>query len=230
MHSGLTDVTADQHHAQNHAARHATGQPDALTAADVGASPAVHNHDAAYSLLGHAHVLADGDIPATIARDAEVAAGYATVGHTHAGAGVTGGAIRKTANQTMTATAQTAITDLSFAVAATSTYWFRVVIRVTTSTGTSPTSAYGVTGPASPTAVGITQRQDTSTSVQATAVLTAFGNFAAGAQVANTGAEIEGVIQTGASGGTVQITVARAGTTPSMVIPAGVGGVWLKLA
>lgn len=52
LHSGLTDVTADQHHAQNHAARHVTGQPDALTAANIGAATSDHNHDAAYEASG----------------------------------------------------------------------------------------------------------------------------------------------------------------------------------
>lgn len=140
------------------------------------------------------------------------------------------GAIRKTGPQTMTATAQTAVTDMAFAVAANSTYYFEMEVVVTTSTGTAPTTAWGFTGPASPTAVGITMTQDTSTSVQVDAVITAFGNFAAGAQVANTGATFRGVVQTGAAAGTVQLTCARAGTTPSMVIPAGCVGYWLKTA
>ena len=49
-----------------------------------------HNHDASYApthahpyaATSHAHV--DGDIPATIARDAEVAAAYSPLAHTHA--------------------------------------------------------------------------------------------------------------------------------------------------
>lgn len=80
LHSGLSDVTADQHHAQNHAARHATGQADALTAANIGAAASNHNHDASYAAASHAHV--DADIPAGIARDAEVTTAISN----HAGA------------------------------------------------------------------------------------------------------------------------------------------------
>lgn len=253
-HDQLTNVSADDHHPQLHAAAHATGQGDALTPAAIGAAASGHNHDGSYAGAGHTHTLVDGDIPASIARDSEVTsaiaahegganphptyltqaegdAAYAATGHSHGGGGgVTGGAIRKTGNQTMTATAQTAITDLSFAVDASSTYYFQVTVIVTTSSGTSPTTAYGVTGPASPTAVAITREQDTSTSVEASSVITSFTTFAAGAQVANTKAVLSGVVQTGAASGTVQITAARGGTTPSMVVAAGSGGFWLKLA
>lgn len=140
-----------------------------------------------------------------------------------------GGVIRKTANQTMTLTAQTAVADMSFAAAANSTYYFAMTIRVTTSTGTAPTTAWGFTGPASAT-VAIAGEQDTSTSVEAKGVLTAFGSLAAGAQVASTGAEFRGTVQTGATAGTVQLTAARGGTTPSMVVAAGSNGFWVKLA
>lgn len=141
-----------------------------------------------------------------------------------------GGVIRKTAAQTLTATSQTAIADASFAVAANSKYFFTMNVNVTTSTGTSPTTAYGFTGPAGAT-IAISDEQDTSTSVETSSVITAFGNFAAGAQVANSGAKFVGVVETGATAGTVQLTCARAGTTPSMVIPiGGVQGFWLKVA
>jgi len=130
----------------------------------------------------------------------------------------------------MTATAQTAVTDMSFPVVANATYVFQMVVPVTTSSGTSPTTAYGLTGPASPVAVAATCRQSTSTSVEASNVITAFGAFPAGAQAANTRSEVEGVVQTGANGGTVQLTCARAGTTPSMVIPAGAHGSWVRVA
>jgi hypothetical protein len=103
-------------------------------------------------------------------------------------------------------------------------------VNVTTSSGTSPTTAYGFTGPAGAT-VAIAGEQDTSTSVEANVLLTAFGNAAAGAQVANTGARFTGVVETGGTAGTVQLTCARGGTTPSMVIPiGGVQGFWIKLA
>lgn len=130
----------------------------------------------------------------------------------------------------MTLTGQTAITDMSFAVAASSTYYFAMTCRITTSTGTSPTTAWGFTGPAGVSAVAITAEQDISTSVETKGLLAAFGNLAAGAQVANTGAEFRGVVVTGGTAGTVQLTCARAGTTPSMVVAAGSGGFWLKVA
>lgn len=139
------------------------------------------------------------------------------------------GAIRKTAPQTMTATAQTAVADMAFAVAANSTYYFDMTVLVSTSTGTAPTTAWGFTGPAGAT-VAITGQQDSSSSVEAKAALTAFGAFAAAAQAANEGAAFQGVIVTGATPGTVQLTCARAGTAPSMVIPLGSNGFWLKTA
>jgi hypothetical protein len=141
-----------------------------------------------------------------------------------------GGAIRKTAPQTMTLTAATAIADMAFPVAALSTYYFHMVVRITTSTGTAPTTAYSFTGPASPTAVAITHEQDTSTSIEAKSAITAFGAFSAGAQVANTGVMFSGVVVTGSAAGTVALLAARAGTTPSMVVAAGSHGFWIKLA
>jgi hypothetical protein len=129
----------------------------------------------------------------------------------------------------MTLTAQTAVADMAFPVAANSTYFFMMSPAVTTSTGTSPTTAWGFTGPAGAT-VSIVAEIDTSTSVETNAVLGAFGNFAAGAQVANTGARFWGTVQTGATPGTVQLTAARGGTTPSMVVAAGSNGMWIKVA
>lgn len=152
------------------------------------------------------------------------------VGATGPAGAANAGVIRKTAAQTMTLTAQTAVTDMSFPVAANSTYYFAMTVRVTTSTGTAPTTAWGFTGPATPVAVAIAGEQDISTSVEVKGLLTAFGNFAAGAQVANTGAEFRGIVQTGAAAGTVQLTVARAGTTPSMSVAAGSNGFWVKTA
>jgi hypothetical protein len=141
-----------------------------------------------------------------------------------------GGPIRKTANQTLTLVAATAIADMAFPVEALSTYYFHMVVQITTSTGTAPTTAYSFTGPASPTAVAITREQDTSTSVEAKSAITAFGAFPAGAQVASTGVTFSGVVVTGAAAGTVALLAARAGTTPSMVVAAGSHGFWIKLA
>lgn len=129
----------------------------------------------------------------------------------------------------MTLTAQTAVTDMSFPAAANATYYFAMTLRVTTSTGTSPTTAWGFTGPAGAT-VAINSEQDVSTTQETKGLLTAFGNLAAAAQVANTGAEFRGVVQTGGTAGTVQLTCARGGTTPSMIIPAGCSGFWMRLA
>jgi hypothetical protein len=98
----LSDITADQHHAQLHAAAHATGQPDVITPAAIGAATtgALTTHGAlttsahggivagtdprltdARTPLSHTHV--DADLPTGLARDAEVAAAYAPVAHTH---------------------------------------------------------------------------------------------------------------------------------------------------
>ena len=159
--------------------------------------------------------------------DHNALAAAANVFATHTHAVPTGGVIRKTANQTMTATAQTAVTDMSFPVVSGGKYYFVMSVRVTTSTGTAPTTAWGFTGPAG--TVAINAEQDTSTSVEQKGLLTAFGALAAGAQVANTGAGFRGVVEPTASG-TVQLTVARGGTTPSMVIPAGCTGFWVRLA
>lgn len=46
-HSALTGVGANDHHAELHAAAHATGQPDALTPAAIGASATGHSHPSA---------------------------------------------------------------------------------------------------------------------------------------------------------------------------------------
>lgn len=203
--------------------------PHGITPANIGASSTSHTHsyEAAGAVATHAG-LADPH-PGYLTPAEHAATDHTGITGVGGGGGATGGVIRKTAAQTVTATAQTAIADASFAVAINSKYYFIMYVAVTTSTGTAPTTAYGVTGPAGAT-VAITLEQDTSTSVEASGVITAFGNFAAGAQVANTGAEVRGVVETGATAGTVQLTAARAGTTPSMVIPiGGVVGFWMKL-
>lgn len=190
-------------------------------------SPLVHTHsyETAGAVAAHA---AAADPHPTYLTQSEGDAAYATVAHTH---GIpSAGVMRVASPQTMTATAQTAVTGMSFSVAANATYYFVMSIRITTSSGTVPTTAWGFTGPASPTVVAITIEQDTSTSVEQKALLTAFGAAAAGAQVANTGAEMRGIVQTAGTAGTVQLTAARAGTTPSMVVAAGSNGFWLRVA
>lgn len=87
-HGSLSLVTANQHHSESHKSRHATGGADELTVSDIGAAASGHNHDAVYSANGHTHTLGDGDIPAAIARDAEVTSAIATHAATpHGGEG-----------------------------------------------------------------------------------------------------------------------------------------------
>jgi hypothetical protein len=200
----------------------------------VAAETHLADHNAMAALLNggvKAHTHVDGDLPAELARDSEVAAAYSPLAHTHAGAGVTGGALRKTAPQTLTLAADTPVTDMAFAVAANATYYFQMDLVVTTSTGTSPTTAWGFTGPASPTAVSVVAEIDTSTSVEVSPPpLVAFGNFPASAQVAATGAKFRGTVQTGGTAGTVALTCRRAGTAATMVIPAGCNGFFMRVA
>lgn len=249
---------------------HTAAQVTATAAAIAAHASAVNPHSLTPGTIGAAtaaHVHVDADLPAGLARDAEVAAGYSPLAHTHsyepsgtvathaAAAdphpvyltaaegvaaysdiahthGVPSAGVMRVANaQTMTATAQTAVTGMSFAAAANATYYFTMEIVISTSTGTAPTTAWGFTGPASPTAVGIAMTQDTSTSVQVDATITSFTAFAAGAQVAATGVKFSGVVQTSAgNAGTVALTAARAGTTPSMVVAAGSNGMWMRVA
>jgi hypothetical protein len=130
----------------------------------------------------------------------------------------------------MTATSQTAVTGMAFAVAANSTYTFIMDVLVSSSSGTSPTTTWGFTGPASPTLVAIMAEIDTSSTAEISAVLTSFSTFPSGAQVASSGIRVHGMVQTGATAGTVQLTAARGGTTPSMVVAAGSNGFWIKTA
>lgn len=65
----------------------------------AGKAASGHNHDVAYAPVhahpyaGTSHAHLDADIPAAIARDAEVAAAYSPLGHTHAGATIPAGLI-----------------------------------------------------------------------------------------------------------------------------------------
>lgn len=155
---------------------------------------------------------------------------YSFLAHTHAGGpGVTAGVFRKLIPQTMTSTSQTAVTDMTFPIAANSTYFFNMNIVVPTSTGTSPTTAWGFTGPAGCT-LAVQGKIDTSTSVQTTGSLAAFGNFAASAQVANSGAYFQGIIISTGTAGNVQLTAARGGTSPNMSVGQACNGFWIKTA
>ncbi len=127
---------------------------------------------------------------------------------------------RKTANQAMTLTGQTAVTDLAVNLEANATYNVEISIAVGAVTGTTPTMAIGLTGPASPTTVLLKRDQMNTATSALTAMYTAFAASAAVAQVANTVHLIKGLIVTTAAG-TLQVTVAMAGTTPNATIVAG---------
>lgn len=72
-HAATTGQTANDHHAQLHAAAHATGQPDALTAAGIGAAAASHAH-------------AEADVTSLVTD----LAGKSATSHTHTHAATTG--------------------------------------------------------------------------------------------------------------------------------------------
>lgn len=196
-------------------------------------SPTSHNHDASYSASGHTHTLADGDIPASIARDSEVAAAYSPIGHTHGAAGndprvIT---IHKAADQAITGTAVVDVTSMSFPVEANSTYIFQMWVDIIAAGGTSPTHNFQFTGPASPDRVSIKRTQMSTATAQTVGVVTAFATgMGALAYVANTKHIFEGVIKTGATAGTVQLRVTPAGTSPTSTIGRGSGGVATKVA
>lgn len=122
---------------------------------------------------------------------------------------------RKTANQNMTLTGATAITDMDIQLEANAAYDVKIVINIGTQTGTSPTANYSLTGPASPTVVSLKRTQMSTATAQTTSVITSFTAFGALAQVANTVHVIEGTIVNGANAGTLQLLVAMAGTTPN---------------
>jgi hypothetical protein len=279
LHSGLSDVTADQHHAQLHAAAHGTGQPDAVSPAAIGAAtagaltthgglttsahgglvagtdprltdartPLSHAHidadlpaglardaevAAAYSPVAHTHTLVDGDIPAAIARDAEVAAAYSPLGHTHAGAPdarlIT---IYKSSASALSGTTLQDVPAISFPVEAAGVYIFWIYVDTTAAGGTSPTAAWQLIGPASPTRVMVKRTHMTAATSQVSSVITAFGvSFASGALVANTKHLLEGVIVNGVNAGTVQLRVQLGGTLPTTTVAQGSGGLVIKVA
>lgn len=210
-------------------------------------------HTHSYAATSHTHT--EGDLPATLATDTEVAtavsdhaaaadphptyltaaegnAAYATTGHTHAATNdprLT--TFTSTADQAVSGTALVNITNLSFAVAANSTYLFTMWVDVTAAGGTSPTHNYQLTGPASPSRVMVKRTQMTSATAQSTSTVTALATgFGAGAIVANIKQIFEGIIMTGANAGTVQLAVTPGGTLPTATIGRGSGGYAMKVA
>lgn len=125
---------------------------------------------------------------------------------------------RKTANQAMTATAATAITDMSVALDANASYAIELCINVGAVTGTTPTIAFSLTGPASPTVVSLKRVQMITATTEAVSAVTSFAAFAAGAIVANTVHYIRGTVVNGPNAGTLQLLAAMAGTTPNATI------------
>lgn len=125
---------------------------------------------------------------------------------------------RKTANQAMTATAATAVTDMNVTLDANASYAIEICVNVGAVTGTAPTMAFSLTGPASPTVVSLKRVQMITATTEALSVATGFAAFAAGAVVANTVHYIRGTIVNGPNAGTLQLLVAMAGTTPNATI------------
>lgn len=130
--------------------------------------------------------------------------------------------------QNITGTTILDITGMSFAAVANSTYLFYCAVDLTASGGTAPTHNYQFTGPVSPTRVSIKRTQMSSATAQTIGIVAALTtNFGALATVANTKHIFEGVIVTGAAGGTVQLRVTPAGTLPTSTVGAGSSG-WAK--
>lgn len=118
-------------------------------------------------------------------------------------------AAKKSADQAFTATALANVTDLAFAVAATTAYEFELVVPLT-SAATGTGWQLGFTGPAAPSAFLAVCEYQSSATAWTTATLQALGAFplvtaayaAAPSQIL---CRITGHIITGAAGGTVQL-------------------------
>lgn len=157
---------------------------------------------------GHAH--GDGDLPAGLARDAEVAAAYSPLGHSHAGGGST--FVRKTADQTFSLTTFSDSTNLAFAIAASTTYRFRFVVFFTTNAATvgiklgingpaGATLRFGVIVPAAAMAgAGNAAIHGTGTTYNTETVAATAGPGATGSM-----AIVEGVLVNGVTPGTLQL-------------------------
>jgi len=174
---------------------------------------ASHSHP--YAATSHMHV--DGDLPAGLARDAEVAAAYSPLGHTHAG----GPTFAKlTAPQVSAITAFADITGFSRAIAAGEYVHFRAVL-VYRANATTTGIRLAVNGPSSPTVLAYrtsTSRTNAAQSAagatdnETTYVAQTYDQPAADSGVAAAAtdylATIEGVIQNGGNAGTLAMRFA----------------------
>lgn len=111
---------------------------------------------------------------------------------------------RVTADQTVVGTTPTTVTDLTFAVAANTSYWFRFVVHYFTD-ATTTGARFGVTGPASPTALRVGGLLPTGTGAanygSQTAYDTAIFNATTGPGATNVMGIIEGVFRNGSNAG-----------------------------
>lgn len=217
--------------------------PHGITPAAIEAAPAIHTHPEYEGGGGGPHSHVDADLPAGIARDAEVAAAYSPIAHNHDSAYSASGhshaavpdarllTFTKASDQAVTGTSIVDVAGLAFPVEANSTYLFSMYVDITASGGSSPTHAYQFTGPASPDRFFVKRAQMTSATAVAVSVATALAaNMTAGATVANIRQTFEGMIKTGAAAGTVQLRVTPAGTNPTSTIARGSGGYATKVA
>ena len=191
----------------------------------AGVYEAVHSHPYAGTI--HSHV--DGDLPAEIARDSEVAAAYSPLGHTHAGGGSGPTILKKTADQIINGTAYQNITDLTFPVSANTDYGFQfyIAFRSTLATG----FGFSITGPAGVVDYVVRYQTVANSSGLATyldrhdvgydamAALTA--TVAAGVDLY---AKIEGRVKVGGSGGTLAARARSEAANNDLVVQKGSWG------
>ncbi len=139
------------------------------------------------------------------------------------------GSFRKISTQNLSSTSQIAIDGMSFSVVANGIYIFQMDFALGSVTGTSPTANMGFTGPASPVWVDIIWKHPTSTSVDVGKKVNAFTTTSLSAVFANAIFQINGRLEIGSTGGTVQLTSAVGGTTPVVPILAGSFGHWIRI-
>lgn len=213
------------------ASHSAAANPHGITPAAIGAAASSHSHSYEASGAVATHAAASDPHP-TYLTQAEGDALYSVTAHTHAAANdarlIT---FASTADQAVTGTALVNVTNVAFAVAASSTYIFSVWVDVTASGGTSPLHNYSFTGPGGITRFMAKRTQMTAATAQTTSTVTALATgFGAGATVAGIKNIFEGVIVTGATAGTVQLAVTPGGTIPTSTIGRGSGGYAMKVA